>query len=368
MNAAPGRPDRYHAGMFGRDPHRAALRGVGDVLGRDLSALRPLLRAALPRGGVIAAARGQARVVTALGAPTPTVTTTPHDWTPDSWEPVPWEPVPWGLARWELASVTKPFTGALAAALVAAGRLEWHAPLSALGGPLRGVPRTVTAWRLATHTAGLPAHPARATLTVLTRYHDPYGGMDARAVLGSVRRWAGVPGRFVYSNLGMGALALACAHADGQECSADGYGRALSRHVTGPLNLDVSLTARRAAAAHAPHTGFGPLAGAGGLFATPDALLSFAQAHLPGTAAPTGPLGAWQDTVRPQGLPPGVQVSAGWLARGPLRWHDGVARHTRTGLAFDAPSGAVLAVLARGGEPLLGRRAQVTRLLLRALE
>ena len=351
--------------MFRRDAHRAALRGVGDVLARDLSALRPLLRAALPHGGVIAAARGEARVVTALSSPatTPPGQHDPHDWTLDPWEPDRWE-----LDRWELASVSKPFTGALAAALVDSGRLEWHAPLSALGGPLRGVPRTVTAWRLATHTAGLPPHPARATLTVLTRYHDPYGGMDARAVLGSVRRWAGVPGRFVYSNLGVGALALACAAAAGEECSADGYGRALRRHVTGPLNLDVSLAPRRAAAAHAPHTAFGPLAGAGGLFATPDALLSFAQAHLPGTAAPTGPLGAWQDTVRPPGLPPGMQVSAGWLARGPLRWHDGVARHTRTGLAFHAQTGAVLAVLARGGEPLLGRRAQVTRLLLRVLE
>ncbi|MGM9322623.1 hypothetical protein ACS0QO_16995, partial [Deinococcus aquaticus] len=93
--------------MFRRDAHRAALRGVGDVLGRDLSALRPLLRAALPHGGVIAAARGEARVVTALGSPRVTPGQhDPHDWTLDPWEP----------DRWELASVSKPFTGALAAA------------------------------------------------------------------------------------------------------------------------------------------------------------------------------------------------------------------------------------------------------------
>lgn len=326
-------------GMFRRDPARAALTDLGGVLGRDLTHLRPLLRAALPGGGVIAVARGGRQLSAPLRLPGP------------------------ADGPFELASVSKPFTAALAAELVRAGQLDWHAPLSALGGPLRSLPRSVTAWRLATHTAGLPTHPARAAVTVLTRYHDPYGGMDARAVLDSVRRWAGPPGRFRYSNLGAGTLALAGAVAAGEPCSAAGYGRALRRFVTGPLNLHVTLDPPRLSGPAGPPTGFGPLAGAGGLFASPSDLLAFGRAHL------HGPLGDhWVAAQRPPGLPAGLEVTAGWLARGPLRWHDGVARHARAGLAFHAGTGAVAAILARGGEPLLGRRAALSALLLRLLE
>ncbi|GAA0510825.1 serine hydrolase domain-containing protein [Deinococcus depolymerans] len=326
--------------MFRRDPTHAALRELGDVLGRDLGPLRSRLRAALPRGGVVAAACAGRQAVTALDHPRGA-----RD------------------ALFELASVSKPFTAALAAELVRAGQLDWHAPLAALGGPLRAAPRHVTAWRLATHTAGLPTHPARAAVTVLTRFHDPYGGMDARAVLGSVRRWAGPPGRFRYSNLGVGALALACAVAAGEPCSAAGYGRALRRHVSGPLNLHVTLDPPAPAAGAGQATAFGPLAGAGGLFATPPALLTFAQAHLDGRLGDH-----WVTAERPPGLPAGLAVTAGWLARGPLRWHDGVARQSRAGLAFHAGTGAAVAVLARGGLPLLGGREAVTRLLLQLLD
>lgn len=114
------------------------------------------------------------------------------------------------------------------------------APLARLGGPLRGFPPSVTARALATHTAGLPPHPARVVLTAFTRFQDPYGGMSAREALASARRWASprAAGRFAYSNLGVGVLALALAHAAGEEVSAAGYGWALARHVTEPLGLE----------------------------------------------------------------------------------------------------------------------------------
>ncbi|GGL17304.1 serine hydrolase domain-containing protein [Deinococcus radiotolerans] len=330
--------------MF-RDPLRAALRELEGVLDRDLGGARRLLRAALAQGGVVGAARGSGARVLGVGG-------TPPD------------------GVFELASVSKPFTAALAGALVRRGALDWHAPLAALGGPLRGVPRHVSAWTLATHTAGVPLHPARVGVTTFTHFHDPYGPMTPAGVVGSVRRWARPGGRFGYSNLGAGLLGLACAFAAGEAFSADGYARALRREVTGPLGLHVTPAAPPgvilpgAGLLTAPRvTAFGPLVGAGGLFGGAADLLEFGQALL------RGELGEdWRDARRVPGLPPGVDgVGPGWFARGALpggvRWHDGVARGTRSGLGVGLESGAVVVVLARGGVPLAGGRAAVPALL-----
>ncbi|ALW87604.1 serine hydrolase domain-containing protein [Deinococcus actinosclerus] len=321
--------------MF-RDPLRATLRDLEGVLGRDLSPLRPLLRVALAQGGVVGAARGARQVALGLRGAS-------------------------GEAPGELASVSKPFTAALAGALVGRGALEWHAPLSALGGPLRRVPRSVTAWGLATHTAGVPTHPARMGLTTFTHFYDPYTSMTPDEVVSSVRRWAQPPGRYRYSNLGAGLLGLACAAAAGEAFSAEGYARALRHEVTGPLGLRV--TPDRPLAPAGRVTGFGPLVGAGGLFGAAAELLRFGQAHLAGQLGP-----AWLDARRVPGLPAGVGgIAPGWFARGALpggvRWHDGVARAARAGLGVHLESGAVVVVLARGGAPLLGAREAVPALL-----
>ncbi|WP_027460096.1 serine hydrolase domain-containing protein [Deinococcus murrayi] len=326
--------------MFRRDPLQAARRELEAVLERDLRPALPLLRLALRRGGVVGAAQGGRVAVVGVGG-------VPED------------------GVFELASVTKPFTAALAGALVREGRLAWDAPLARLGGPFRAFPTFVTPRALATHTAGLPPHPARAALTTFTRFQDPYGGMDAPAALASARRWASRrgAGRFVYSNLGVGVLALALAHAAGEEVSAAGYGRALARYVTGPLGVPgVGLTppARGLVAPTATLlgegvTGFGPLAGAGGLFGTAGELLAFGEAHLDGRAGKH-----WREVSQPPGLPPHLHgVAPGWFVRGGVWWHGGVARGTRTALAFAPQSGAVVTLLVRGGVPLLGARGVV---------
>ncbi|MFD1732360.1 serine hydrolase domain-containing protein [Deinococcus malanensis] len=207
----------------------------------------------------------------------------------------------------ELASVTKPFTAALAEVLAREGLLDWETPLRALGGSFRPLPRTLTPLALATHTAGLPAHPARAAMTILTRYHDPYGGMSARHVLASAARWASPrqAGRFMYSNLGAGVLALACAVAAGEDLSPEGYGRALGARVTAPLGLpDVSLSPGRTVVTPTGMlgsptvTGFGPLAGAGGLYGSAADLLGFGEAHLSEQAGTH-----WTRLLKPSGLP-----------------------------------------------------------------
>ncbi|WP_394649804.1 serine hydrolase domain-containing protein [uncultured Deinococcus sp.] len=336
--------------MFRRDPLRARLAEAAELLdlGHEQRGVLPaVVRAALPRGGVVGVSRGGTRLLVPVGGVSP-------------------------AGVFELASVTKPFTAALASALVARGALTWDLPLRRLGGPLRGLPAHFTARRLATHTAGVPGHPARAALTALTRYHDPYGHMTGAQALASARRWSREPRppTFLYSNLGVGVLALALAHAAGEALSAEGYGAALAGHVTGPLGLPRTglkpapgelIAPRGLLGGHEP-TGFGPLVGAGGLYAPAADLLTFGEAHLSGAAGDHG-----QAAEHPRGLPrPRAGAAPGWFTTPPPgpavpetawpRWHDGVARGTRTALGFSPASGAVVTVLARGGLPLLGAR------------
>jgi CubicO group peptidase (beta-lactamase class C family) len=287
---------------------KLALARVSAVLGMDAGRLLGLTRSVFRRGGVLAVSRGEQEVTVSLGGVEPG-------------------------GVFELASVTKSFTGALAGALVEAGRLDWEAPLAGLGGPFTRLPAHLTPLALSTHTAGLPMHPARASVTVFTRFHDPYGGMSAADVIASARRWARptVPARFAYSNLGAGLLALALAHAAGEELSAAGYGRALRGWVTGPLGLDVSLTPAGAVVrpagplGGAGMTGFGPLAGAGGLFGTAADLLRFGDSGrrprpccvrraCPGTSAASPPAG-WYPA--PTARRSGTTV---WRAAPARRW------------------------------------------------
>ncbi|QFP75856.1 serine hydrolase [Deinococcus sp. AJ005] len=331
--------------MFRRDPVRLALARVSEVLEVDARPLLGLTRMVFRRGGMLAVSRGGKRVLVPLGG------------------------VEVG-GVFELASVTKPFTSALAGALVDAGRLDWNAPPSSLGGPFRRLPAHLTPLSLATHTAGLPMHPARAAVTVFTRFYDPYGGMSASDVIASARRWSqpSRQPRFAYSNLGVGLLALALAHAAGEEASATGYGRALTDWVTGPLGLGVSLTPAGAVVRPSGFlggstlTGFGPLAGAGGLFGTAADLLTFGESRL---AAPPPPL------LNPPGLPRHLRgVAPGWMVSGPdgeMRWHDGLARGTRSGLGLNVQSGAVVALLSRGTDSPLGVRGAMPALLLSLL-
>lgn len=341
--------------MFGlpaalrRDPLTRQLRAAAEALDWPLppaAALRPLLA----RGGLLALSRGGERAVIALGVP------------------------PGGVC--ELASVTKPFTAALADAVIREGALDWETPLAALGGPLRAWPRHLTPLALATHTGGVPPHPARAALTALTQFHGPYASLSPEAALASVRRWTppvrpGQTPRFAYSNLGAGALALALAYAAGEGLSAAGAERALRRLVTGPLGLGTVSTSPDPARAVRPAgplgsgeaTRFGELLGAGGLWADAPDLLRFGEAHLSGEAGEH-----WKRVLCPPGGPPGqAGVAPGWfVAPGGVWWHDGLARGSRSALGFSPDRDRVAALLVRGG-PSPRTRQNVPALLLSVL-
>ena len=137
------------------------------------------------------------------------------------------------------------------------------------------------------------------------------------------------------------------------------YLPALHRLVLAPLGLtQTGLPLTLPALA----TRFGPLLGAGGLWAAPQDLLLFAAAGGGAAAAPA----AWTEPCRPPGLPPGVDAAApGWFLSGGLHWHDGVARRSRSGLGFVPATGAAAALVCGGGSS--APRGQVSAALWAAL-
>ncbi len=352
--------------MFRRDPITVALAEAAELLGVNLNpkssalSISKLARQAFYQGGVLGISAGGQQLIWGFkGVPTTGI--------------------------FEIASLTKPFTAALASALVAHGLVVWDQPLSRLAGPFLRLPPHITALSLSTHTAGLPMHPARAALTTITHFSNPYVNMTVSDVVASAKRWSRktLAPQFAYSNLGFGLLALALAYAAGQAPTPQGYLHALGEYILGPLGLELlglelvglngSLTPNskvitpKNSLSGAAFTDFGGLTGAGGLFANALNLLSFAEAHLKGQAGKH-----WQTlltTGMVKGLPPHVDgIAAGWFAtnakvqsphehglhgHGPLRWHDGVARGTRTALGFDAGRGTAVVILARGGLSLL---------------
>lgn len=314
----------------------------------DVQRLAATLRRTLKPAGVVGMLQGGVSKVLSLGS-------------------VPRASNPAELS-FEIASVTKPFTAALAFRLAQQGRLELEAPLSQQFSSFRGYPPHITARALMTHTSGLPVHPLRSLLGAINDFHNPYGLLSSEQVLASGRRWSWLTrnqaGRLAYTNFGYGLLALALSEAAGQP-----YPLALRRWIIEPLGLMQTGFAPSSALAVPHHflgsqrvSGFGGLTGAGGLYSSAHDLLRFGQAHL------SGAVRGWPDVAQPPGKPaPLLGVASGWFVvrwqRGAVWWHDGVARGTRVSLGFSPDTGRVAVVLVSSGVPVLGNRWGPTALL-----
>ncbi len=199
----------------------------------------------------------------------------------------------------QIGSVTKTFTALLLARRLVTGELTYDTPVAELL-PIASALRAdlpVTVGELATHTSGLPRIPPslwRRALTFDDNPYQDYGDDRLAADLARVRLRR--RGRTRYSNLGMGLLGHALAHAAGEA-----YDALVRAEVCEPLGL-VDTTgeptdaqrARLATGHRRPGRPrdvaweFDALAGAGALWSTGNDVLTYLQAHL---APPEGPLG-----------------------------------------------------------------------------
>ena len=190
----------------------------------------------------------------------------------------------------QIASVTKPFTGLLLAAMVERGLVRLDEPVRGLI-PSAGLPppdgAEITLLDLATHRSGLPGMPPGFRWS---ERPNPVADFDAARLYaffhsrGMHRR----PGAsFVYSNIGFGLLGHALAVRAGT-----GYAALVREIVTEPLGLtDTVVTLspeqqRRFLQGHddrrepIPAWDYDALAGAGGLKSTAPDLLAWLEANL----------------------------------------------------------------------------------------
>ncbi len=271
--------------------------------------------------------------------------------------------------RYELGSASKPFTGLLLAALVADGRLRYEdsaAELLAPGHPVHPALRAITLRHLITHTSGLPALPADFYPQALPRWSTaPYSRYPAdRVVRAFLRaRPRHHPGtRWHYSNFAVSVLGHTLAAATGTPWEA-----LLQQEVLGPLGLAGTrlgpgdpcgdAVGHRRDGSPLPALDTGGFTAAGAVRATPQDLLTFLEAHLPGAAggaaAPARPpAAAFADVRRPllrRGLRHAHTHTLTWFRhpspRGPVCFHAGATLGQQMFLGFRPDTGTALAAM-----------------------
>lgn len=130
--------------------------------------------------------------------------------------------VPDAATLFEIGSITKIFTGTLLADQVLGGVVRLDDPVQKyLAGDMvvpRRDDRDISLLHLATHTSSLPVQPPALGLIALVSKDpaNPYAQFDEarlRQTLADVKLPRPIGSRFVYSNLGVGLLGHALAHA-----------------------------------------------------------------------------------------------------------------------------------------------------------
>lgn len=272
---------------------------------------------------------------------------------------------PRDLLRYELGSASKPFTGLLLAALVAAGRVRYEdsaAGLLAPGVPVHPAVRAITLRHLITHTAGLPALPADFYPQALPRWSTaPYSRYPADRIVRAFLRARPHhrPGtRWHYSNFAVSVLGHTLAAATGTSWEA-----LLQQEVLGPLGLDGTRLRPGPTAGDAvghrrdgrplPALDIGGFTAAGAIRSTPPDLLTFLEAHLPAAVAPARPpAAAFADVRRPllrRGLRHAHTHTLTWFrhesARGPVFFHAGATPGQQMFLGFRPDTGTAVAAM-----------------------
>lgn len=201
---------------------------------------------------------------------------------------------------YEIGSITKVFTGILLADRVKAGVVKLDDPVQKHlpdGWTMpRRDDRDITLLHLATHTSGLPRMPYGFLPVAINHPEDPFAHFDLDALkkgLPDTKVQHAIGARHEYSNLGVGLLGDALAHAS----KAEGYEALLRDRVLKPLGLadsGIKLTdpqAKRiipghtAAGKRQPNWDFATCGACGAIRSTVGDLLRFVKAN----ADPAGP-------------------------------------------------------------------------------
>ena len=253
----------------------------------------------------------------------------------------------------EIGSVSKTMTASLLADLIAQGKITLEDPIASYLPPGTVVPNfqgaPILIKHLVTHTAGLPPLPSKMPTNTPT---DPYAQLTPDALIASLAdvTLPQAPGaKWAYSNFGFMVLSYIVTHIAGTD-----YETTARARLFGPLQMTDAyvdnapagineLPGHRSTGELTPAWHFTPeLAGVGGVRATLDDLVRYAQAELgQGDAATVKLLATTHAAVdlgmpRPAGDP---EMAMAWI-RVPHNGHTVLAHDGGTGgfvsfVAFD---------------------------------
>ncbi len=267
-----------------------------------------------------------------------------------------------GNTVFEIGSITKTFTAAILADMVAKGEVSLDDPVVKYLPPGTVIPardgRQITLLDLATQTSGLPRMPTNFAPKDADNPYADYTPEQMYQFLGGYALTRGIGEKYEYSNLGVGLLGQALARRAGRD-----YEAVVTDRVLKPLGMTdtrITLTAsmqRRLAPGHAEdgtlarNWDLPTFAGAGALRSTVNDMLRYIRANADSASRPLGPTLAMTHVERRPAGSLVMTIGLNWhRLRTPsgavLVWHNGGTGGYRTFTGYREATGDGVVVLA----------------------
>jgi D-alanyl-D-alanine-carboxypeptidase/D-alanyl-D-alanine-endopeptidase len=261
----------------------------------------------------------------------------------------------------EIGSITKTFTAAILADMVAKKEVALDEPVANLLPAGTKVPardgKQITLLDLATQTSGLPRLPGNMVITDVKNPYASYTTAMMYDFLASYSLPRGIGAQYEYSNLGMGLLGHALSVRAGKD-----YESLVTERVLAPLGMRdtrIALTPGMRSRLAPGHDGGGQaqglwdlpaIAGAGALRSTVSDMLKYVRANADSTSKPLGSVLALTHATRRPGPVPQVSIGLAWHRTTTpggrtVIWHNGGTGGYRSFAGYDEATGLGVVVL-----------------------
>jgi len=267
---------------------------------------------------------------------------------------------------YEIGSITKTFTGAVLAEMVAEGKVKFEDPIS------QYLPKDICNWssekaitleELSTHSSGLPRLPGNLMKEMIFNMENPYKNYTVTDMYDFLKGYtpkAKKKRKVDYSNLGVGLLGHILAQVDGVS-----YEEMVSNRIFQPLEMDNSMIEIAAGKMVQGHDGIGKptsqwdlptFAGAGAIRSTTTDMMKYLMANLSNKKP-------YADTHPPRKEMSDFQkIGLAWISqkKGDLAftWHNGGTGGfmTFTGFSKEKQVGVIVLANASQGVDAVGVR------------
>ncbi len=267
-----------------------------------------------------------------------------------------------GNTAFEIGSVTKVFTTALLADMVARGEVRLDDPISkylpsTVRVPARGG-KQITLLDLATQSSGLPRLPNNLRPADMTNPYADYSVQQLYAFLSSYELPRDIGAQFEYSNLGVGLLGHVLSLRAGKS-----YEALLTERILVPLKMHdtrIVFTPEMREHLAAGHDASGTavvswdlptLAGAGGLRSTANDMAKFLAANLDSSGAVGRALATAHAPLREAERQ--MKIGLAWFTLNqfgtPLVWHNGQTGGYHSFIGFDPAKARGIVILINQG-------------------